>query len=163
MPADRLSESESATLGTLPQTVLCGGVRLYRSSASGKARLARRMVLWASRHRAVALGNHIFLPDRQERDLAILAHELTHCGQFQEWGPFRYFATGLLTQMQDLLHRWTGIGNSPYRYTVTPAKPFRAYGMEQQGQIVEDSFRGDPAALSISPHRPADNYTIPSA
>jgi hypothetical protein len=121
------------------------------------------MVLWASRHRAVALGNHIFLPDRQERDLAILAHELTHCGQFQEWGPFRYFATGLLTQMQDLLHRWTGIGNSPYRYTVTPAKPFRAYGMEQQGQIVEDSFRGDPAALSISPHRPADNYTIPSA
>jgi hypothetical protein len=163
MPADRLTESERDRLGTLSHAVMCKKVRLYRSSASGKARLVRRMVLWASRRRAVALGNHVFLPESQERDLAVIAHELTHCSQFQEWGALQYFATGLITQMQDLLHRWTGIGSSPYHYIISPGKPFRAYGMEQQGQIVEDSFRGDPAALAVSPHRPDSTYAIPSA
>jgi hypothetical protein len=28
--------------------------------------------------------------------------------------------------------------------------------MEQQGQIVEDCFRGDRAALAVSPYRPGD-------
>jgi hypothetical protein len=166
MPADRLTESERISLGTLPQAVSCGRVRLYRSSASGSAGLIRRMVLCASGNRAVSLGNHVFLPERQERDLALLAHELTHCGQFQEWGALRYFAVGLVTQMRDLVHRWTGVGLSPYRYIIATGKPFDSYGMEQQAQIVEDCFRGDPAALSISPHRPDDgsgNYTAPSA
>ena len=49
-------------------------------------------MLFASRNRATALGNHVFLPDRWEQDTAVLAHELTHCGQYQAWGPLRYFA-----------------------------------------------------------------------
>ena len=46
------------------------------------------------------------------------------------------------------------MGKSPYHYRLEDGKPFEAYGMEQQGQIVEDSYRGDPAALAVSPFRP---------
>jgi hypothetical protein len=116
--------------------------------------MLRSAVLWVSRNRAVALGNHVFLPDRCQGDLPVLAHELTHCCQYQKWGPWVYFGRGLVTQLRDLLHRRMGIGSSPYRYSTEPMKPFQAYGMEQQGQIVEDCFRGHPAAQAISPFHP---------
>jgi hypothetical protein len=35
--------------------------------------------------------------------------------------------------------------------------------MEQQGQIVEDSFRGDAQALAVSPYRPDSDQETPSA
>jgi hypothetical protein len=112
------------------------------------------MVLRVSGNRAVALGNHVFLPDGYARDLPVLAHELTHCAQYQAWGARRYYVRGLLAQLQNLLHRNFGIGASPYRYGTEPGRPFSAYGMEQQGQIVEDCFRGHPAAQSLSPFQP---------
>src|SRR5215208_1921085 len=123
MGLDRLTSGEYQKLGTLPAVVDCSRVRLYRR-AGGASGLLRNVVLWASQGRAVALGNHVFLPDRCEGDLAVLAHELTHCGQFQAWGAGRYFAKGLAAQLQDLLHRTTRIGSSPYRYRVEPGKPF---------------------------------------
>jgi hypothetical protein len=98
-------------------------------------------VLWVSGGRAVALGNHVFLPEHGDRDLRVLAHELTHCGQYQAWGPLRYYARGAIEQLRELLHRTTGIGRSPYEYELEAGKPFESYGMEQQAQIVEDSFR----------------------
>jgi hypothetical protein len=115
-------------------------------------------VLWASRNRAVALGNHVFLPDRCAADLAVLAHELTHCGQYQAWGRWRYYARGASAQLRELLHRALGVGRSPYHYRLEDGKPFEAYGMEQQGQIVEDSYRGDRAALAVSPFRPPADF-----
>lgn len=72
----------------------------------------------------------------------MLAHELTHCGQYQAWGPLRYYARGAAAQARDLLHRSLGLGHSPYAYEIEPERPFESYGMEQQAQIVEDSFRG---------------------
>ena len=145
---DHLSAEERARLGTLTARVDCGRVRVHRAGT------VRRGVLWASRGRAIALGNHVFLPDRCAGDLAILAHELTHCGQYQAWGGWRYVTRGAATQLRDLLHRTFGVGESPYRYRLEDGKPFEAYGMEQQGQIVEDSYRGDQAALAVSPFRP---------
>lgn len=118
--------------------------------------MIRRLVLRASRNRAVALGNHIFLPDRCEGDLAVLAHELTHCGQYQAWGPATYFGRGAAAQLRHLLYCTLKVGSSPYPYRADPGKPFAAYGMEQQGQIVEDCFRGDAVAGAISPFRPRD-------
>jgi hypothetical protein len=141
MPADLLTRAESSDLGKLPAAVDHGRVRLYRATAGGVAGWLRRLVLWGSRNRAVALGNHVFLPDRCHGDLAVLAHELIHCGQYQAWGPRRYFARGASAQLRDLLHRTLGLGSSPYRYSVEPGKPFEAYGMEQQAQMVEDWFR----------------------
>jgi hypothetical protein len=123
-------------------------------------------VLTLSRNRAVALGNRVFLPEHCEYDLPTLAHELTHCAQFQAWGFLRYFSRGAAAQFRDLLYRATGIGSSPYRYNIEPGKSFNQYGMEQQGQIVEDCFRGRPLARAISPFRPAtgtDDQAIPSA
>jgi Domain of unknown function (DUF4157) len=132
----------------------CRRVRLYRTRSAGLSGVIRHLVLWLSRHRAVTLGNHVFLPTRCERDPAVLAHEVTHCGQYQAWGTCTYFARGLRAQMQDLLYRKGKLGSSPYRYTDEPARPFAAYGMEQQGQIVEDCFRGSPIARAISPFHP---------
>jgi hypothetical protein len=153
MRADRLTSTEHLQLGSLPEIVDCRQVRLYRRTG-GAAGLLRNLVLWASRNRAVALGNHIFLPDRCAGDLPVLAHELTHCSQYQAWGPVRYFANGIAAQVRDLLYRKMRVGSSPYWYRCEPGKPFEAYGMEQQGQIVEDCFRGHPAARALSPFQP---------
>lgn len=100
--------------------------------------------------RAVALGNHVFLPARCEGDLAVLAHELTHCAQYQAWGPWRYFVRGAAAQLRDLLYRRLGWGASPYAYRLEDGKPFESYGMEQQGQIVEDALRGRADARTIA-------------
>ena len=154
MPADRLTSAERHGLGSLASTLDCSCVRLYRPCTGGPAGLLRKAVLWISRNRPVALGNHVFLPDRCHRDLPLLAHELTHCAQYQAWGAGRYFARGLFDQIRDLLHRKVRIGSSPYHYSAEPGKQFHEYGMEQQGQIVEDCFRGYPPAKAISPFQP---------
>jgi hypothetical protein len=125
----------------IPFGVDCTRVRLYGSGCTGVSGLLRRTVLGASRGRAIALGNHVFLPDCHEGDPAILAHELTHCGQYQAWGPVRFFARGALEQLRHLLYRNLGIGSNPYHYQMNLQKPFASYGMEQQAQMVEDSFR----------------------
>jgi len=125
----------------LPFALDADRVRLYGASCGGTAALARRIVLGLSRGRAVALGNHVFLPARCEADPAVLAHELTHCAQYQSWGAWRYYRRGAAAQVRDLLHRTLGIGTSPYAYRIDERKPFEAYGMEQQAQIVEDRVR----------------------
>ena len=150
----RLTPSLYAQLGELALALDCSRVRIHSGNAAGPGDVLRRLVLWVSRGRAVALGNHIFLPTGWDGDLAVLAHELTHCVQYQTWGARRYFARGLREQVRYLLHRLCGIGSSPYAYTLEQEKPFESYGMEQQGQIVEDCFRSDAIASRISPYRP---------
>jgi hypothetical protein len=147
-----LSVAEQRRLDDLPLPVDLGRVRLYRIGCSGMGRALRAIVLGLSRGRAVALGNHVFLPARCEGDLAVLAHELTHCAQYQSWGPWRYFARGIAAQYRELFHR-LGIGESPYAYRLEDGKPFEAYGMEQQGQIVEDAFRGSSGAQALTASR----------
>jgi hypothetical protein len=79
-----------------------------------------------------------------------MAHEMTHCGQYQSWGPWRYFTRGAAGQVRDLVHRRLGFGRSPYAYQPAPGRSFDAYGMEQQAQIVEDALRGSAAARAIT-------------
>jgi hypothetical protein len=136
-------------IGELPIPVDWSRVRLYRAGCGRGAGLARRVVLWLSRGRAVALGNHVFLPARCDGDLAIVAHEVTHSAQYQSWGPWRYFARGAVAQIRDLVHRRFGVGRSPYAYRAAPGRPFDDYDMEQQAQIVEDALRGSAAARAI--------------
>ena len=136
-----LLETEQRVVGAIPFEADWSRVRLYRPGCGGAAGWLRRLVLGVSRNRAVALGNRVFLPDQCAGDLAVLAHELTHCAQYQAWGPGVYFARGGIAQLRELIHRTLRVGSSPYSYRVKPGKPFRSYGMEQQAQIVEDSFR----------------------
>ena len=153
-----LTADEVRRLGVLPAQVDCARVRLHREPSR-----LRSCILWISRGRAVTLGNHVFLPDRCAEDVAVLAHELTHCGQYQRWGAPRYFARGAAAQLRELVFRRFGLGRSPYAYRLEAGKPFDAYGMEQQGQIVEDSFRGNLEALAVSPYRPGGDQEAPSA
>ena len=145
-----IAPEECAAIGSLPLPVDWSRVRLYRAECPRGSRLARRLVLWLSRGRAVALGNHVFLPARCERDVGVLAHEMTHCAQYQAWGPVRYFGKAAVAQTRDFFYRRFGLGRSPYAYVPDPALPFAAYGMEQQAQIVEDAWRGSAAARAIT-------------
>jgi hypothetical protein len=145
-----MAPEECAAIGELPLPVDWARLRLYRHGTRRTAGLLRRIVLWLSRGRAVALGNHVFLPARCEGDLAVMAHEVTHCAQYQAWGPWRYFARGAASQLRDLAHRRLGIGRNPYAYQPMPDQSFDAYGMEQQAQIVEDALRGSVAARAIT-------------
>jgi hypothetical protein len=153
-----LTADEIRRLGALRAQVDMSRVRVHRTPSR-----LRRVVLWVSRGRAVTLGNHVFLPDRCAGDVAVLAHELTHCGQFQRWGARRYFMRGASAQLRELLFRGCGLGRSPYAYRLEDGKSFDSYGMEQQGQIVEDCFRGNPEALAVSPYRPSGDQEAPSA
>jgi hypothetical protein len=54
----------------------------------------------------------------------------------------RYFARGLREQLRYARWRRLGTGANPYHWR-PDARPFEAYGMEQQGKIVEDAFRGN--------------------
>ena len=100
--AVRLNRDEQVVLETLAARVDLSRVLLHRGE---RPDAIRRAVLWASRGRAVTLGNHVFLPDSCAGDVPVLAHELTHCGQYQAWGAWTYFRRGLITQCRDLLHR----------------------------------------------------------
>lgn len=106
------------------------------------------MVLWCSRGRPIALGHRIFLPSRRRGDTALLAHELMHVRQYREWGPLVYFARGFWEQARYQLHRM-GLASNPYDWRSEPRKQFSEYGMEQQGQIVEDAVRGEKLAVQI--------------
>jgi uncharacterized protein DUF4157 len=139
--ASCLSKSERGVVEAIPFEADWSRVRLYGAGCGGAAGWLRRLVLHASRNRAIALGNQVFLPDRCEGDLGVLAHELTHCAQYQAWGPWVYYARGAITQLRDQVHRKLKLGSSPYSYRLKPGKPFRSYGMEQQAQMVEDRFR----------------------
>ena len=144
----------SGALACLPLPLDTARVRIYRAGCGGAAGVTHRLVLRLSRGRALALGNRVFLPARCDADLAVLAHELTHCAQYQSWGPLRYYVRGAAAQLRDVVHRLLGVGPSPYVWRAEPGKRFEAYGMEQQGQIVEDAVRGHPIARAIA-NRPA--------
>lgn len=157
-PASGLDPVDRPAMALVPLPLDPDRVRLYRSNCAGRSGRFRRMVLALSGGRAVALGNRIFLPDHCEADAAVLAHELTHSAQYQAWGPLRYYLRGVSVQLRHLLHRGLGLGRNPYAWDAVDGRPFEAYGMEQQGQIVEDATRGHPAArrlVAATPtHRP---------
>lgn len=139
-----LTEAERAALRELHGDLEHMGVRVRREAGDA----LRAIVLFLSRGRAVALGHHVFVPRGQEKDVAILAHELMHCRQYEAWGPARYFARGFAEQVRHLLSR-AGVVRNPYDWRSVPRREFSAYGMEQQGQLVEDACRGDPIARAI--------------
>lgn len=133
-------------------------VRIHGSACRRRAAWIRRLVLRLSGGRAIALGNHVFLPARCEGDPAVLAHELTHCAQYQAWGRWRYYRRGAAEQLRAFLHRTLGLGRNPYAYD-SDGRPFEAYGMEQQAQMVEDAVR----VAGVPPEPPRRAYSAPSA
>jgi len=144
----RVTNDEARALGRLPLPVNLARVRLHRGGGGQAVRGLRRLVLYCTGGRGIALGNDVFLPDDCCESLPVLAHELTHCAQYQAWGPLRYYGRAIADRFRELRHR-RGFGTSPYDYSRETPKPFELYGMEQQGQIVEDWFRGLAAARQL--------------
>jgi hypothetical protein len=109
-------------------------------------------VMKVSGGRAVTLGNNIYSPRELSAtnvgDVALAAHELTHVGQFQSWGRARYYSRALGDRATELR------GGNPYDWRSTGLTKFSSFGMEQQGQIVQDCFLGSSSACGISPYRP---------
>ena len=139
-----LTEPERAALHEIHGDLEDLRVRVRRDGGDA----LRAIVLFLSRGRAVALGRHVFVPGGQDRDVAVLAHELMHCRQYAEWGPLRYYVRGFAEQARHLLSR-AGLARNPYDWRSVPRRAFAEYGMEQQGQLVEDACRGDPVAREI--------------
>ena len=144
----RLTDDEARALRGLPLPLDFARVRIHRGAGGRAARGLRRAVLHCTRGRGIALGNDVFLPDDCCESLPVLAHELTHCAQYQAWGPLRYYVRAIADRFREVRHQ-RGLGTSPYDYRSESPKPFELYGMEQQGQIVEDWFRGLAAAREL--------------
>jgi hypothetical protein len=150
----RLTEDEAGALRGLPFPVDLSRVRVHRGVGGPAVRALRALVLRCTGGRGIALGNDVFLPDDCCHSIPVLAHELTHCGQYQAWGALRYYGRGIADRFRELRHR-RGLGVSPYEYGCEPPKPFEQYSMEQQGQIVEDWFRGSTLARKVLTAREA--------
>jgi hypothetical protein len=143
----QLIRAERELLQCFDREISLDRVRIY----TGRHRLARVMG-WLTGGSAIALGYHVFVPGRVR--LPMLAHELTHVCQYRRWGVIRYYARGFWNQV--ILR--TICGRDVYHWSPTPGKSFGDYGMEQQGQIVEDCFnpysRRQVEASRISPFTP---------
>lgn len=148
MPASRpLVSSERELLQCFSRSIDIDRVRIHNSRSP-----LGRVVMMFSRGAAVALGYHVFLP--RDITLPVMAHELAHVCQYEKWGGLRYLARGAWNQI--VLR--TLLGRDVYRWEPEPGKPFADYGMEQQGQIVQDCFdqnsvRRD-TAQRLSPFKP---------
>ena len=130
MPASRpLVSSERELLHCFSTSLDLDRVRVYNNRS-----LLGRIVIRCTRGAAIALGYHVFIP--HDAPLPTMAHELAHVAQFQEWGALRYLARGAWNQ---LVLR-TLLGRDVYHWEPVAGKDFASYGMEQQGQIVQDSF-----------------------
>lgn len=140
----RLTDAERLALGGACEGLDLDRVVVHREPGDP----VRRAVLLLSAGRAIALGRHLFLPSAHRGDLAVLAHELTHCRQYEKWGALRYYVRGAAEQARHLLSR-AGLARTPYDWRAAPLREFHRYGMEQQAQIVEDAYRGDPTARAI--------------
>jgi Domain of unknown function (DUF4157) len=148
MPASRpLISTERELLHCFGDRIDLDRVRIYNSRS-----LLGRIVIRFTRGAAFALGYHVFIP--RKITLPIMAHELTHVCQYQEWGVIRYLARGAWNQivLRTILRR------DVYQWEPVPGKAFQDYGMEQQGQIVQDCFDvASPrrrAAQKVSPYTP---------
>ena len=146
---DTLSGAERSSLGNTCSQVDCDQVQVHRGDDNAARNTVRDAVLKISGNRAVTLGFDIYLPDDQAHDLPTLAHEVTHVGQFQAWGGLGYYKAAIGDRRAEL-----GGGNPYALPSPLPGnRSFRSYGMEQQGQIVQNCFAGL-GGCKVSPYRP---------
>ncbi len=142
-----LIQTERELLASFAGAVDLDRIRIYdRGTPFG------RLVSVLARGAAVALGHRIVVSGPVY--LPTLAHELAHVSQYTRWGPARYFLAGFWNQIVLRIL----LGRDVYRWEFEPGKLFHHYGMEQQGQIVEDCYDvASPRrahALLISPFTP---------
>jgi hypothetical protein len=106
-----LTDDERKSLGDMCDKIDCDKAQVHTGSDDSTTNARRDLLL---KHcggcRAVTTGNDIYIRGDELdpatdgiRDMSLLAHEMTHVGQFQTWGRIRYVAQGLMTQAFDQL------------------------------------------------------------
>jgi RHS repeat-associated protein len=120
-PGRHLTDEEIKQLGNLCNAVDCSKV----------------VVIDTPFDRSLTLGHTIFLSSSDEGNLSVLAHEMAHVARYEQYGTLRYIKDGVIAQW----HYSTG-KSDPYVYSgLLDGRSFFNYGIEQQGQMVEDRVK----------------------
>lgn len=149
-----LTDDERKSLGDMCDKIDCDKAQVHTGSDDSTTNARRDLLLkHCGRCRAITTGNDIYIRGDELdpatdgiRDMSLLAHEMTHVGQFQTWGRIRYVAQGLMTQAFDQL------GADQYDPPLPLTRKFNGYGMEQQATIVERCFEGNAQYCAVSPY-----------
>ena len=146
---DTLSNKERQRFADHCRRIDCGKVNVLRGNDDKATNIRRQMLLKVSGGRSHTLGYEIVLADNEGED--VLAHELAHVVQYEEWGAARYYANGTAERLRE------SRGQNPYklpRPLSSSPNGWLDYGMEQQGQIVQNCFLGSVEACILSPYQP---------
>lgn len=110
--------------------------------------------------RAITYGNDIYVQDGETNitddgdvNPDLLSHELTHAGQYQSWGPARYYLDAGFTQGFNWLALKLYGENEQYELPNNLTRKFSGYGMEQQAEIVRLCHAGITMACGVSPYQ----------
>ncbi|MGI8483982.1 MAG: RHS repeat-associated core domain-containing protein [Thermomicrobiales bacterium] len=120
-PGRRLTDAEIKQLGNLCNAVDCSTITILPTPFP----------------RSFTFDHTIFLSNNDKGDASILAHEMTHVARYDQFGALRYITDGVVAQTQ------YDLGTSdPYNYLgKLDGRTFYQYGIEQQGQMVQDCVR----------------------
>jgi hypothetical protein len=101
---------------------------------------------------AITVGHDIYFADATVTNKKtgavnkqVLAHEMTHVGQFEDWGALGYVVGGGLTQFFNLFE-------DQYSVPLPMGRNWTRYGMEQQATIVEQCYAGVQVYCANSPY-----------
>ncbi len=152
--ADTLDAGMREALGDLCDKVDCDVVDVVTDGPMHAA----VMKAAGAATRGVTLGNTVYLrsdPDPTNReDVALVAHELAHVGQYQERGAIGYYAAALSDRHYALFTGNPYLWQTPRRMApgYAGSATWGHYSMEQQGRIVQDCYLGLATACSLSPY-----------
>jgi hypothetical protein len=149
-----MTPAERASLGDMCQQINCDAVHIFDGHDGSAGNQRRETWVSLSGGTSITIGNNIYVADRHlSADGYIsgptLAHELTHVGQYQQWGGFGYAADGLLIQSVNTVANWLGADDPVYQVPLPTSKRFGQLNMEQQATVVEGCYRGISAYCSI--------------
>lgn len=138
-----MTPAERTSHGNMCGLVNCDVVHVHDGSSRDEGR-ERWMLLTGGR--SITVGNDIYVADQ---DIGAdgyvtgetLAHELTHVGQYQQWGAFGYAADGIFIQSVNTVANWFGANNPVYPVPLPTSKRFGQMNMEQQATVVEGCYR----------------------
>jgi len=145
----KLNSIEVRKLSSICSVIFCSSVNVYdlgwRATSSNTAqdssdiRTNQSRMHFAALDRGYTEGSNIYITEYREdldnKDISLLAHELTHVWQNQNvWGSVLGWIYGAGHAIENFF------GHSPYSYQWTPLKPFSYYTSEQQAQIVQDCY-----------------------
>lgn len=147
-----LTEEERKKLGNTCDKVDCDKVDVHRGNDGRVRNALRKAVMFVSGGRSVTLGNHVYLGDGDAQSTPVLAHEVTHVGQYQEWGAIKYYGRGAGARIEEIF------GGDPYSLPspLPNGVPFGSYGWSNKDRLFRTVFSSCLAATCRRTNRRGD-------